>query len=763
MSKIRSKISSIEADDDVVSRALGLHPTSEIDIPHLDMKAQTQKTEPATAKPDDDDRMPAIVTRSRDASLGNGQNYSEDNARWPLFLSLGLSALWLIGSLLTAFNLFDIGNIGSFTPAQLGGLAFFVLFPLLLLSLLYVGLKQLSGLSAQAVRLEQSANALMKVDETVVRRATEMSGVIKGEISNLNADIDLALTRASTLQGVLAEQTGKLGETSLAVEDKTQKITERLATEREALWSISNTFDEQMKMLSETLDKQSENLAMSTRTAEQKIQEARVSVESTAAKINQTAELVRSNTMEAAATMTDNQAEILRLSEQLKARASELDIIYQKHGRDLNAMIAQMRNEQEVLSQSLEERLVKMRDVALSAQVSAERLTDASEAGRQTVTSLSEAAKLSESTIKQRFSEMEEMVQFSNQRAESINEKAARRVQDSLSQTRKEIARIEADMLSLQEKLTQTARKDTAAQAVAPEMSDASDMDADFTPEIELAIPDPRPGPAEQAAPALDNPEKKGFLNLRPAPGASGSSGNETVKDMDVPTRDPDARISGLRPVIDDPVEFVTEAPDLELDVHQEKVEPSDDQTPPPLRRSGDAVERRVMDESASSGWLKGLFGRKLSTDNSAPLTTPAQSPPVAPKSGAQAGLTNPVKLPKSESSGAPQSFLTILSNNGLSPHAIVDDGCVLAAVDTRINEGTKQMSLTVAQRLGEPIEHFSKLIDNDQSIKAQAITFAIEFHHSLSDVSGNADALRTKFETEDGRLFLMCDAALNS
>ncbi len=762
MSGIRSKISSIEADDDVVSKALGLHPVEE--SKPLEPIAPTDEekiTRAATKSEENSTPMPAIVSRPAPSI----STISNEPARWPLYLLIGFSLLWLVGTIIALSSLYSFAEISNYSASQLGGVAFLVLFPLLMMGVAYYAFRQLSKVTHRAERLEQAADALMRVDETVVRRATEMAGVVKGEIDTLNTGIDTALTRVSTLESVIHEQTEKLGETSLSVEDKTQRITERLSTEREALWSISNTFDEQMKVLTESLDTHSENLAMSTKTAEQKIQEARISVENTASKINQTSDLIRNNTMEAATTLSGNQDEILKLSDQLKQRASELDTIYQKHGQDLNAMIAQLKNEQEALNKSLEERLSKMRDVALSAQVSAERLTEASEAGRQTVMSLSEASQMSENVIQKRFSDLEEMVQLSNAKAETINEKAARRVQDSLAQTRKEIAQIETDMMDLQARLTSASQTNVEANSLAVETEPVA--------------------PIEPTQPSeLDVPAKKTFgsLNLRPVEDAQSAEPIQisatAAEPDDIVPDDTDSDASPklrLRPVSETP-----SAPDSEASVSLfSDPEKADIESTPNLDLNVEqpTVLRSSVTESdnVSKSWWKNLFGKsddvpapRLNNPMpvSEPLETPSQPAPSAitpaPVAAAVASAAAAM-APMASQQVFPMGFVSELSKNGLAPNAIVDNGCVVEAVENRISNGTKAMSIGVATRLGEPVRHFSRLMEQNQTLKSDVINFAVKFHHSLSDISDNRNALQDRFDTEEGRLFLMCDAALNS
>lgn len=774
MSKIRSKISSIEADDNVVSRALGLHPVSEseplkpiapsdeqkiVDSHDLEAKESSSQRHKSKAAEDKSSKTPVNETGSAGKKISVAEKTpaiisrpkhdlnAEETPRWPLWIALGFGGAWLIGTILSVMLLFGGSKIGAYSPGQFGGLAFFILFPLMLIGLVYTALKHLAGMTQQASRLEHAANELMRVDETVVRRATEMSGVVKREIDALNTGIDTALNRATTLQDVLESETEKLGETSLNVEDKTQKITKRLATEREALFNISNAFDEQMKSLSQTLDTHSENLEMSTKTAEQKIQEARLSVENTASKINQTSDLIRINTIEAATTLTGNQDEILKLSDQLKQRAEELDSIYTKHGQDLNAMIAQMQNEQDVLSESLEERLKKMRDVALSAQVSAERLTEASEAGRLTVVSLTEAAQLSESSIKNRFAEMEEVVKFSNQRAESISEKAARRVQDSLSQTRKEIARIEMDMLNLQEKLSS--------------VSDSAEQ--------ELEIPETLPSDALEDL-EIPPKKKKGALNFVPL--AEDENFEVESSDFDNPetvSEPASSLVAGLRPAptsevgipsaetVQQPLDETPKAvPEATLDLTIENGLYKPGKSVPATREDEASFRRSVSDDRGSRSWLKKIFGKPEE-----PMRENIAKP-VAATTAIASAVAAPIVASRPPAQPATDTFKRVLSSQGLSPNAIVDNGCIVEAVQNRVYKSTKQMSVGVANRLGEPITLLHSLFENDQNLKDQAIDFAVDFHHSLTPINNNQDALLDRLGTEDGRLFLMCDAALN-
>ena len=79
MSNIRNKISSIEADDDVVTRSLGLRPAEETEATpeKSDVNSEADKKVAETEadkvrRPTADEPVPAIITRRRDLESTDG-------------------------------------------------------------------------------------------------------------------------------------------------------------------------------------------------------------------------------------------------------------------------------------------------------------------------------------------------------------------------------------------------------------------------------------------------------------------------------------------------------------------------------------------------------------------------------------------------------------------------------------------------------------------------------------------------------------------
>ena len=724
LSDIFKKITSIEnddmtPDDGEAVKALKLRPAGD----------------PSGQGSIGDDPVPEFITRETPPLEKTGgyvpaalavtaaaptADISAPSTNWMKWVGIAAAILWLGASFAYMYGFFDLGRKwADLTPIQIAGLVLAVLFPAILLSLLFYTLRQLSHFSQQAHLLSRAANALTQPDDSTVAKTAIMSRAIKTEVDSVDARIDQAIARMSTLESVISEQTQGLSAATVASAQTADDIASRLSTQRLALENIASTFDVRMATLSSALTDHSDRLAESTHMAEQKIQEARISVEGAAAKINSASEIVRSNTVEAASTLTQSHEDIENLAEMIRTRSAELDEVYRKHAQDLTSMIEQLRDEQQNMGHSLEERLTKMRDMSLSAKVSAESLTEASEAGRQTVEALAEATRLTDTAVKQRFADMEEMVKFSSEKAESISDKATRRVQDSLAQTRKEIARIETDMAALQMRLSQ-----------------------------------PQPGPAlDLEEPSQPKPKRRGLLRFKPLA-------------EDFPPVEP-PRFESQRLEVETP--DLAPAPDAtvtllqETDAHLETLELTDDQ-----------VTRAIMPETLPETVTDISPDKADTLRRAAPEEAPRSRGRKKDKSGWHwrdmlGGIERPDETSAIDALTAPtprevsdSRMIASLAALGLTPAAVVDDGCIIEAANTRKAKDAAAMSHSVARRLGDPVRHLHRAMEENPALKTDAEAFVAEYQARMNVIDTDREAIRASLESDGGRAFLLCDAALN-
>lgn len=737
MSDIFKKVTSIEPDDGDALRALNITPSE--DTPKADAPKRPLVTSIIDDKIDNDP-VPEFITRSEETSsditsedltqespaidpvLSAGtigalasNDIAPPSSKWMTWVGIISVILWLGASFSYLYGFFDLGKKWTdMTPMQITGLIMAILLPAILLGLLFYALRQLSKLTHQSHSLARAAFGLTQPDESVIAKTSIMSQAIKTEVDSIDARIDQALARMSSLEGVLKEQTQNMSDATQATSQTTDEIASRLSTQRLALESIAGTFDHRMEALSTNLADHSNKLDASTHLAEQKIQEARISVESAAERINAASEIVRGNTVEATTTLTKSHEEIESLANMIRERSAELDEVYRKHAQDLTGMIAELRDEQQNMSISLEERLTKMRDMALSAKVSAESLTDASEAGRTTVEALAEATRLTDTAVKQRFSDMEDMVRFSGEKADSISDQAARRVQDSLAHTRKEIARIENDMMALQTRLS------------APKPAEA------------LPLEEPK----------QPKPKKQGRIRLKPLeddfpPIEAPRFEDEPTVLRPTPIEDAEPVVLEDNLIVEEDFSIKHEATDLtqtDPDIEIKEFPTETIQRTVPV--SDDIITSSKKKKEKSSWRWRDMLGGLERPD----------------ATNAMDALTSRPK----QREISDQRMIASLTDLGLSPAAIIDDGCIIEAANTRKIKGSLAMSQAVAKRMGDPVRHLHRAMEENPALKTDARAYVAQFQARMETIENDREAIRTRLESDAGRTYMLCDAALN-
>ena len=600
--------------------------------------------------------------------------------------------IWIVCSgFLLADMLKNTGAWASMNAMQKLGFSVMAIFPLVLIGLATYAFRHLSALSFASDKLKVTAEAMMTPDDTVIARSTIMAKSIQAQVDEVNLKVSSALTRMELLDDMVKSQGSSLAKSSLAIETTTTQVEDRISAQRQGLESIANLFEGRMETLSHMMDGHTTQLASSGQMAEQRVQEARLSVESAAERIASASETVRQNAVAAAQTLSGSHVEITKLGDDVQAQSTRLDAVYRQHLNDLKVMLVDLREQQDELGATMEERLSKMRDMSLSAKVGAQSLTEASIKGRETVEALNEAATLTDTAVRARFSEMEEMVKYSTARAESISETATRQVQNSLSTTRKEIARIEADMMDLMDKLTHA--EASKASLAPPKSQHSPTLRRDqFTDRPDELSHETTEEPANVNIPPQPRPEPSLFSLSKPA-----------------------ANIAPPHPG----------STDLELQA------PEVDDLPAVLRRpSGD---REAKDRGKWS--LKGLFG----------------------------GDDTGVDTASNRHAVSDEDIINKLTGLGLTPAAIVDDGCIIEASNLRKVKGATAMSEAVAKRLSEPVRHLFMALETNADLKSDIRAFTAQFDARLAPIENDREGIRTRLESDSGRAYLICDAALNA
>lgn len=728
LARITSKITSIEQTKSVSEMAAELNNLDVTDA--LELTERVEKPAPRSIP------METSPREHRPRNIPAPQNFG-----WVRAFAIIAVLIWLALASILCFSVLDItGNIGGYSALQWAGIIGMVLGPILLIWVTAYSLKQLAQLSAQAHKLASIADNLTQPDETVIRKSKILSAAITKQVDEVDDKLNAALGRLATMEDVLNTQTTSLAQSNIDATQTADYISTNLQAQNTALDKISGTFDERMMALSQMITGHTEKLAKATQMAEQKIKEARISVEGATSKINSASDIVRANTVQAASTLSASHADISSLGNIIKERSIELDNVYKKHANDLTGMIEHLRDEQQNLGAVLEERLTKMRDLSLSAQASAESLIKASAAGKDTVEALAQSATLADTAVKARFAEMKDMVRYSNEHARSISDKAAQRVKDSLELTRKEIGRIEDEMGDLQNRI-----------------SSANLKSLELVPEEEETTPH-KTGKRKRTR--LKLKPVRDSIHLTPMPSTQTVAEESTPSEPEAPPEIIEAEVS-KNEVLDLYIE-----PNIETHIETTKYKiPTPEKAEPHTELSDIKTVQRIAPrdpelEPKQGFSLRNLFGGRsskpdasLSIASAAPTQSSQMPTPLADVQTAQAGTPPP------ENGG---DILQALGELGLAPNAVVDDGCIIEAANSRVSAGHEAMSRVVAKRLDGPVLHLSKAMSLDANLSQNAIGFAGRFDQTVEALSGNREAIRTCLEDEHGRAYLLCDAALN-
>jgi len=335
---------------------------------------------------------------------------------------------------------------------------------------------------------------------------------------------------------------------------------------------------------------------------------------------------------------------------------------------------------------------------------------------------------------------MEDMVKFSGEKAESISDQATRRVQDSLAQTRKEIARIENDMVALQTRLN------TPQPAESLPLDEPTQPKPKKRPRIKLQ-------PLEEDFPPVEPPRFAAETveatppQLRPTPETEAVFEPKPIAPQAIPRPDDNALelldeltlevepldlTNDIVPV-DPDSDIKTFAPETIDSNYEDRLRPA---APP---TDEDVVSFGKRKNKGKSGWRwRDMLGGLDRLDDFQPTA----------------------QRPQREISD--QRMMASLANLGLTPAAVVDDGCIIEAANTRKAKGGIAMSQAVARRLGDPIRHLNRAMEENPALKTDARAYVAQFKARMGAIESDREAIRTRLESDAGRAFLLCDAALN-
>ena len=207
------------------------------------------------------------------AKVGNGPAY---------ILATVASALWAGG--IGSFVAYEYGSgMVDLDPVRLAVYVMLALTPVGLFYLLAHLVRVAGRLAAESRRAHEMAEAMVAPTAYATREAGEILSVLRGDIESTQQIADRARQELTALREALATESNRLGDAARTAQASTQNITLQLGREREQLVSLGSKLDEQTGTVLSAVNHQAQMVADASDLAQALLREAEAGLAARAA------------------------------------------------------------------------------------------------------------------------------------------------------------------------------------------------------------------------------------------------------------------------------------------------------------------------------------------------------------------------------------------------------------------------------------------------------------------------------------------------
>jgi len=509
VSDITKKIFSIESEGSV--------NTSESASSDIIRPVLVDSDEPRV-KSDKND-MPKFVTRGAVQPLTSPPSLSaadingnSSRAGWVL---LGFGALYLIGAgLYFGLPLLKTPAGTSTELISIAGLILLLALPVMLLFLLWRALRHLNELNLQNARFSKAAEILVSPEGEALARTKTLATGIQSEISKVNNSFGGMVDALKGVQLAMAQESQALDAAGLKLTNRSDDVGRNLTLQRQALESISGTFDTRMETLSTQISDTSKTLDSICTSAEEKLLNAGEALQLASGKMDQTI-------ADSSNRISEKITEIGEVSRKLDETSTELTA-------DLETSTQQLTGADEGLLVRSQE----MQELNISTQGKISDLHHLIKDGNEMLANLREEAETRASTVQSFYQNLSTQLKQSENETLAAQGKTARMVESNLAQMRSDFSIMESDLQDLQTKLNDL--KIATSPAVM----------ADKTHQTRLKFE-----PLDSDFPPIEAPR------LASEPSVSATLASPLNLGMDMEIKSPEAEIVGFEPDAPEPIE----------------------------------------------------------------------------------------------------------------------------------------------------------------------------------------------------------------
>ena len=582
----------------------------------------------------------------------------------------------------------------------IAGLVLLLTLPVVLLFLLWRALRHLNKLNLQNARFTRAAELLVSPDGEALTRIKSLAAGIQSEITKVNNSFDGTVDALKDVQLAMTRESQALDAAGLKLTNRSEDVGRNLTLQRQALESISGTFDTRMETLSTQISDTSQTFDSICTTAEEKLLKAGEALQLASGKVDQA--------------LADS-------SNRISEKITEIDDVSRKLDETSTALNENLEASVQTLTetdQALLEKTQALQELNTNTQTKLIDLQNTIDDGKQMLVKLQEAAETRDSFVQSYYKDLSAGLKQSENETLAAQGKTTRMVESNLAQMRHDFTSMEADLQALQSKLEslKSTPIETAPQQIQQARLKLEPLDSDFPP-----VEAPRFTPESKLEAPKVTPPPSAPLNLG----------------MDMEIESPNTEILGFEPNAIVP------------DVIRRPGDPgAPSKTSTPIKKG---FGRRT-EKQDKSGWRwRDMLGTLDRPDTSRNAATAL----VGSAAGASLAASSSLRS-QEEIDGA--GILTMLK---LSPSAIVDEGTVIDATQAQINAGQSGLVSTVAEKLPEAISHLKHKMSVNPQLIGNLRRFSDDYAAFIGNTPPTAPALRTVLGSPDGRAYLLAVTAL--
>jgi len=327
------------------------------------------------------------------------------------YLIAGLaSALWVGG--LASWFAYELGSgMMELDPLRLAVYALILLAPVGLSILLAHAVRQGAGLAQETQRAREMANALVAPTALAANEAGQVLTGLRGDIELAAQAAERARNDMALLREALAKETALLNEAAERAGGTARQLTEKMSAEREQMHGLSGRLETQASKVVETVERQSRMVADASDLAQTQLREAEAALAARAADLAAAA----SEAQDAARAAADDLArQTIRLETAGTGVAEQIQSVEEGLGQQRAALVTAayaLRTDQEDFSAQVESQRAQLLDHLSQTRTAADDLNLKGE----------EAANAIKAQVEAVVDQFQALVQMSQREADSFD------------------------------------------------------------------------------------------------------------------------------------------------------------------------------------------------------------------------------------------------------------------------------------------------------------------------------------------------------